>query len=251
MDDLRFGAAVRAARLNRQWSQARLAEVVKVSRSTVVRVELGRLEELSIGMIRRVARPLEIGVELQPRSRGALVERVVNARHSALGERAAAWLERADGWVVRPEVSFNIWGERGVIDLLAWHAATRTLLVIELKTAIVDVGEILATLGRKTRLARESCAPFGWDPVLVGVALIIGEGTTNHRRVAEHRRTFRAALPDDGHRLRAWLRVPAGQLRALTFMSDDRHRNIRSGFATLSRVPTRPGPRERRSGPPA
>lgn len=33
-----------------------------------------------------------------------------------------------------PEVSFSIYGQRGVIDILAWHAATRSLLVIELKT---------------------------------------------------------------------------------------------------------------------
>ena len=44
-------------------------------------------------------------------------------------------------------------GERGVIDILAWHAATRTLLVIELKTEIVDINELMGTVDRKRRLA--------------------------------------------------------------------------------------------------
>ena len=35
-----------------------------------------------------------------------------------------------------PEVSFSIYGERGVIDMLLWHPARRALLVVELKTGV-------------------------------------------------------------------------------------------------------------------
>ena len=48
-------------------------------------------------------------------------------------------------WVVRPEVSFSIYGERGVIDVLAWHPARRAILVIELKTELVDINELMGT----------------------------------------------------------------------------------------------------------
>src|SRR5688500_11688458 len=74
-------------------------------------------------------------------------------------------------WEIAPEVSFSIWGERGIIDLLLWHSCRRALLIIELKTDIVDVGEMLGTLDKKRRLAwqiasgggcRSLCRP-GWS----------------------------------------------------------------------------------------
>src|SRR5665811_2564794 len=44
--------------------------------------------------------------------------RNVNARHAALGELVAAWIARQLGWIVAAEVSFAIYGERGIIDRL-------------------------------------------------------------------------------------------------------------------------------------
>ncbi len=50
------------------------------------------------------------------------------------------------------------------IDLLAWHAPTRTLLVIEIKTELVDVGDLLSVMDRKVRLAPEIGAGRRWRP---------------------------------------------------------------------------------------
>jgi transcriptional regulator with XRE-family HTH domain len=246
MDDLKFGAAIRAARIRRGWRQRDLATRAGLSRGTVGRIELGRLEELTLGTIRRVARILEIGAELNPRTRGAALDRILAARHAALAEAVVAWFARIDGWVVRPEVSFSIWGERGVVDLLGWHAATATLLVIELKTAIVDVGDILATFDRKIRLARNIAVELGWQAASVAACLVIGDGMTNRRRIADHAATFRAAFPDDGRRLHGWLARPVGSVRALTFVSDARPGSLRSGFATPARVSTRSSGKPRR-----
>jgi hypothetical protein len=56
-----------------------------------------------------------------------------------------------------------VFGERGSIDLLAWHESSRTLLVIELKTELTSVEETLRRHDSKVRLApgiaRER---FGW-----------------------------------------------------------------------------------------
>ena len=41
----------------------------------------------------------------------------------------AGWLSRY-GWTVLPEVTYSVYGERGSIDLVAWHADTRTLLTL-------------------------------------------------------------------------------------------------------------------------
>jgi Holliday junction resolvase-like predicted endonuclease len=79
-------------------------------------------------------------VDVTPRWRGGELDRLLNARHAQLSGNVLRWLERS-GWQVAPEVSFSIYGERGFIDLFAWHAPTRTLLVIEIKTEIVEIHE--------------------------------------------------------------------------------------------------------------
>jgi transcriptional regulator with XRE-family HTH domain len=239
VDDRRFGALIRATRLHRHWRQQDLATSAGVARATVVRIELGQLDELSLRTVRRVAHALEVGVELLPRSRGAALERVAGARHSALAEYVLRQIRSINGWVVRPEVSFSIWGERGVVDLLGWHAASQTIVVVELKTAIVDVGEILGTLDRKRRLGLKIAESQGWAATFISVALIVAEGTTNRRRVHDHVATFRAVLPDDGRRWRGWLQQPRGEVHVLSFVSDARPGNTRSGFSTVQRVQAR------------
>lgn len=47
------------------------------------------------------------------------------------------WLQ-SHGWLPRVEATYSRFGERGSIDVLAFHAATRTLLVVEIKTVIAD-----------------------------------------------------------------------------------------------------------------
>ena len=66
-------------------------------------------------------------------------------------EALARFLLGFPEWIARPEVSFSIYGERGVIDLLAWHAATRSLLVVELKTELIDLQDLVSVLDRKRR----------------------------------------------------------------------------------------------------
>jgi hypothetical protein len=145
---------------------------------------------------------------------GGELDRLLDSAHAALGGAVTESLRR-NGWEVRPEVSFSRWGERGVIDLLAWHPQTKTLLVIELKTAVVDLQELLGGVDRKVRLAPEIVRDFGWRPASVAVAVIVANGRTNRRRVQENASLIRAALPSDGRQLRHWLRAPLGPLRAL------------------------------------
>jgi transcriptional regulator with XRE-family HTH domain len=205
MDDIRFGIAVRTARIQRGWRQRDLALLVGVSDAVISRVERGHVDGVTVGALRRIAAALEISVELLPRSRSANVDRLVHARHAELAESVIRWLGRFDGWIVRPEVSFSRFGERGVIDLLLWHSGRHALLVIELKTAIIDVGELLGTLDRKVRNAGEVARGLGWDPITIGCVLIVAEGATNRRRVRAHAATFTASMPHRVMYLRRWL----------------------------------------------
>lgn len=122
-------------------------------------------------------------------------------------------------WLMAPEVSFSIYGERGVIDLLLWHPGRRAVLVIELKTEIVDVNEMLGTLDRKRRLAWTVARERGWDPVSVSAWIIVAASRTNERRLAEHRTLLRSAYPATGRSMRAWLTDPVGSVAGLSMWS--------------------------------
>ena len=182
-------------------------------------IERGEIGSVPVGKLSRVAGVLEVRLVLEPSWRGAAIDRVVSSRHSAMAEAVTRMLVDA-GWDVRPEVSFNHFGERGIVDLVAWHAGLRTLLLIELKTELADVNALLGTTDRRRRLAATIAAPFGWRPETVAQWLVIAEGTTNRRRVAEHRTLLRAAFPEDGRSVRGWVERPAAAVRALWFLSD-------------------------------
>jgi transcriptional regulator with XRE-family HTH domain len=198
MNDLQLGLGLRAARIKRRWRQVDLASRAGVSTSLVSRLEHGDFDRSPMSLARMVAAELGVTLEIVPRSRGADFDRLINARHAALGEGVAAWVARQPGWAAAAEVSFSIYGERGVVDLLAWHDATRALVVIELKTAIVDVDEIIGTLDRKRRLAPRIAATRGWHPLSVSTWLVVASSSTNRRRVAQHRTLLTSNLPLDG-----------------------------------------------------
>lgn len=241
MQDLAFGVRLRSVRVRLGMQQVDVATRARVSDGTVSRIERGHLDSVSLRALRAVASVLEIRVDIVPRWRGGDLERAVSARHARLAEAAIRWLAAYEGWVVRPEISFSIYGERGIIDLLAWHEDRRALLVIELKTEIVDVGETIGTLDRKARLAATVAADLGWAADSVSIGLIMADGRTNHRRLSAHAATFRAALPDDGRTLRAWLRTPVGRVLALTFLPDRHPRTARPTGSASYRVRKRRG----------
>jgi len=216
--DTRVGAAFRAVRIRRGWRQVDVAARTGVSHSLISRIERGDIGRLQLDTLEQVASVLEVRVQMIARWRGGDLDRLVSARHSALHESVARYLSAIQGWVFLPEVSFSIRGERGVIDILAWHGATRSLLVIELKTEIVDVQETIGTLDRKRRLAAQVARERGWSALTVSVWLAVAEATANRSRVAAFRTMLRAALPTAGVRMRSWLRQPVGVVAGLSFV---------------------------------
>ncbi|HSK38952.1 MAG TPA: hypothetical protein VK943_04220 [Arenibaculum sp.] len=139
-------------------------------------------------------------------------------------------------WTFEPEVSFSIYGERGVIDILGWHAAARVLLVIELKTEFVDINETMGTLDRKDRLAAVIARERGWNPVATGVWLVVAEGRTNRRALAAHSAVLRSKYPADGRTVRGWLHRPVGRIQALSFLPHDVVVPLRSGTGAVGRA---------------
>jgi transcriptional regulator with XRE-family HTH domain len=246
MNDLQLGLALRAARVKRRLRQADLAAQAGVAASVVSRLEHGEFDRSSLRSVRAVAARLGATLELVPRSAGGEFDRLVNARYAALGELVAAWIKSRTGWFVAAEVSFAVYGERGIYDLLAWHEATDSLVVIELKTAIVDIDELLGTLDRKRRLALRIAGERGWAARSVGAWLVIGDSKTNRRRVAEHHTLLRSALPRDGRSFAPVFAHPEdGPVSGIVFWPNSPGAKVRHPIVASERVVKPRKPAER------
>jgi transcriptional regulator with XRE-family HTH domain len=236
MDDVRLGNSLRVIRIRKHLRQADVARRAGVRRETVSRLERGAAGRYQLGALRAVATALGADVDIRLRWQGASLDRVTGAAHADLHESVAASLARRPMWICRPEVSFSIWGERGVIDILAWHPESRSLLIIELKTELVDPQELVATMGRRVRLGKEIARGLGWHPASVSAWVIVAESSTNRRRAKHHARLLRAGFPADGHAMRRWLRTPVGAISALSFWSEVRPGTVGRSISQVKRV---------------
>jgi hypothetical protein len=161
---------------------------------------------------------------------------MLNRGHARLHEAMARWLEDVGGWVQVPEVSFAIRGDRGVIDVLVWHPQTRSLLIIELKTRIADINDLMSTMDIRRRVARQVAAEHGWDPRSIGLWVVVTPGRTNRRALAERATVLRAKFPADGRSMAGWLARPSGEIAALSFMPQVRPGDLGRDATTPLRV---------------
>ena len=231
MDDRRLGMAVRARRHHRGWRLIDLAAAAGVGQSVCSLLECGRADRLTVRTARAIAGAVGLDLRWDIGWQRQEVDRLLDGDHSAL---AAFWTRRLEsfGWIVRNEVSFNRYGDRGRIDLLAYHPVHRPLLVIEIKTTIVDAQALLGGLDVKARLAPFVARDLGWRPRLIVPALIIAEGTTARRHIAGLSPLF-ARFALRGHAASSWLREPVGSP---------------SGILTFTKLPSSSGVDARRAG---
>jgi len=219
MNSSRIGRGLRAIRIRTNLTQHVVAARAGVPRAVVARIERGDLARVRVEQLLALAAALRADIDIVLRWNGTDLDRLLNAAHSAMHELVVGILTAA-GWEVVPERSFLIWGERGVIDIVAWLAPSRTLLIVELKTEIVDVQRLIGTVDRYRRLAPQVVRDLGWEPVTVGAWVAVADSPTNRRRLGEHAGVLRAAFPSDGRTVAGWLRRPSGPLLALSFLSD-------------------------------
>lgn len=145
----------------------------------------------------------------------------------------------AMGWTAAAEVSFSIRGERGSVDVLAFHPTTRAVLVVEVETVVPDVQAMLVTLHRKGRLGREIAQARGWAAASVTRLLVLPDDRTARRRIDAYATTFRTALPARTVEVRRWLGNPAGASDGILFLSDATQAGIRQrerGRRSVSRL---------------
>lgn len=222
MDDQRIGQAFRAIRVRRRLRQSDVALLAGVTRRAIGDMERGDLAGQRLEVLRAVAVALDATIDVGLRWNGAELDRLQSSGHAALHEAVGGFLRTFAGWESDGEVTFAIYGERGVIDILAWHAASRSLLILELKTTLGDPQLLAASMDRRVRLGRRIAAERGWDPLTVSSWVVFGEGPTNRRHVARHEALLRGRWPAGGREMRAWLQRPRGTIHALSFFSDVR-----------------------------
>ena len=231
--------AVRFLRLRRGWSQGTLAERSGGSRELISRAERGALAGMTLGSIDRITAALGASVHIQVRWQGEQLDRLIDAAHAGIQNEVAESLTTM-GWVVRVETSFNHFGDRGRVDVAAYHQRLRALLIIEVKSALGDLQETVGRLDVKVRLGSQIARELGWSRVAsVTPALVIGDSRAARRTVTEHVGLF-ARYELRGRAATAWLRQPREPIPAglLWFASrpDSHHPTVSRG----RRAPSRP-----------
>jgi transcriptional regulator with XRE-family HTH domain len=233
--DRRFGLGVRALRVRASLRQSDVGREARVSRSLVAKLEGGDIDGVTVGRLRAVADALGAIVDVRLRWRGESLDRLMDEAHARLVE-AFVLLLRALGWEVALEVSFSVWGERGSIDVFAWHPPTGIVLVVEVKSVVPDSQATLHGLDRKTRLAEQLARERGWAPRGVARLLVVGESATSRRRIARLAATYATALPMRGWAVRRWLQHPSGGMAGLLFLSSATPGDPNGGSAGRERV---------------
>jgi transcriptional regulator with XRE-family HTH domain len=235
MDALRFGRQFRALRIRLERRQRDVSASAGLSRSLIASIDRGEIEGVTVGALVRAARALGADVDIRLRWRGEQLDRLLDEAHAAIVEATVVLLRR-HGWIVEVEVSFAIWGERGSIDVLAFHPEFGALLIIEVKASVPDSQATIHGLDRKTRLGPEIVADRRWEIRHVSRLLVVAATTTSRRRIARLATTYDVALPARGATVRNWLAQPVGPLAGLLFVADDSHGRTRRHAPGRERV---------------
>ena len=194
--------SLRALRRRKRWSQRRLGVELGISQAEVSRRERGALERCTVSDVERWSIALGAHLSLDLRVDG---ERpLTDAAHAEMQNWLAGVL-RGAGWIVEPEVSFNHYGDRGRIDVLAFHPWPRaSSCVAEVKTRLLDAQDVIGRLDVKRRVAPIVAKQRGWSPATSIPALVSSrgaarpaEGWSRTRRCSRTTR-FAGAQPSPG-----------------------------------------------------
>lgn len=209
-------------RIRRRLRQRDVAERAGISPSVIARQERGVAR--SLDTLERHAAALELRLEVRLSGRSGELVRLADDEHAAIVEFLARWFRDA-GFAVELEASFSEWGERGRIDLLAHDPASRLLVIVEVKTLLLDLQALLGAVNIRERLGTTIGGRRGWGVDRSVTVLAVADAASNRSTVRDHpslfgsfaaRRLTRRALAD-ADRLLVW--VPASRAARSTWIS--------------------------------
>jgi len=207
-------------------SQSVLATKAGLARSYIAAIEQGRANP-SLDVIVRLASALGLELDLALRSPVIIGDR---RQRDAVHARCSGYVDRrfhGAGWVTAREVAIVDGRWRGWIDLLAFEPRTGTLIVIEIKTVIDDVGALERQVGWYERWARRLARDRGWRPSRVVTWLLVLSSAQNQQTVTQNRDVFDASFPVRAPSMQALLEDPGASWpsgRALALIDPARRR---------------------------
>jgi len=221
VDDAKVGRALRQLRRRRGLRQVDVAALARLAQQTISLIECGHAAAFTIDTVRRAFGALGASYEGLVIWRGGALDRLLDERHAALVGMTAARLP-PPGWEVVIEASYSIYGERGSIDILAGHATSRSVLLVEVKSELMSIEELGGKLDEKARLARRQLCRerFGWPPTGAGRLLVLPDLDSARRAVARNAALLDGMFPARGPEVRQWLRRPGGDLNGILFVAD-------------------------------
>jgi transcriptional regulator with XRE-family HTH domain len=190
---VRTAAICRDRRIELGTTQIAIARALEISRSHYAAIESGRANP-SLALVDRIAEVL--GVRLDLVARPIMIvpgARVRDALHACCSGYVARRLV-ADGWVVRREVPIEDGRLRGWIDILAYDPSSGTVLVIEVKTGIEDVGRLERQIGWYER-AVASAIPPEWQPRSLASWVLILATAEADQAILQHGDILSTAFP--------------------------------------------------------
>lgn len=175
-------------------SREALASQVGVTPSYIGRIERGEANP-SLKLVERIAESLGLDVQLVIRPpvfpAGPQVHDSVHARCSAYVDRRLRGL----GWATAREVEIVHGRSHGWIDLLAFDQRTGTLLIIEIKTRLADLGGLERQLAWYERMAWQAALRLGWRPTRVVSCVLAIASDEVERVVRSYRDLLSIAFP--------------------------------------------------------
>jgi transcriptional regulator with XRE-family HTH domain len=193
-------------------TQQELAMAAGVSRSHIAGVESGRVNP-SIDLVWRIAERLGIEIDVIHRSPILLGRRtsgdLVHARCSGYIEGRLG----DAGWLMRREVEVMADRAHGWIDLLAFEPISRTLVIVEIKTRLDDLGAVERQLGWYERHAMDVAHAVGWRPRRILTWLILLASDEVEGALIDHRQLLRRIFPERAAVMRSVLIDGGAQAR--------------------------------------
>jgi transcriptional regulator with XRE-family HTH domain len=222
------------------WSEEELGRRACVPRSQVSRMVNGHRGHGRIDDAARLLDALGVRVELgvrPPALIGARSQR--DAAHARVIAHAARRLEQS-GMRLAREVPIGGDRVRGWIDLLGHDEARRSLLVVEAKGDLVDLGALERQVAWYEREAPWAARRLGWPRCSTHVVLVVALATRHNADfVRANRGALRARFPDPVDAVKVLLAAgsaPAGPLRTIAFVDP-----AGRGPRWLIRSPLEPG----------
>jgi transcriptional regulator with XRE-family HTH domain len=201
---LSFAAWCRGMRMDLDITQRELAAAVGVSRALISAYESGAVVP-DLDMVERIGSALDVTFELvgrrPPIVGGARERDLLHARCSGYAGRRLA----ACGFQVAREVEVIDGRSHGWIDLLAFDTRSGRLLIVEVKTALDDIGAIERQVTWYERLAHGAARDRGWDATSTVSWLLVLATQEADTAVQRQRDVLDVAFPVRAHAMRRLL----------------------------------------------